>query len=222
MAGALERRMDLARSALQAKAGEASRQQQEVMQKKFATTGSLQSGAAIKGGQAAERALSRQELAAESDIARSEAQARAAEEQAAMQRRFVQEEAARSREFAVGEAKKGREFAVSQSALDRALGQQQIEIARKELDLNEQISLDNLDRFKAELAKDDRTLAQKVGSEVLSVPAARQQFKKFKTREGAKGRAGGAVPFSEKDESGKPKDTPQQRVFKEIKSWFGG
>ena len=219
MAGALERRMDLARSALQARAGETSRQQQEAMQRKFASTGGLQSGAAIKGSQAAERALSRQELAAESDIARSEAQTMAEQERAAMQRRFAQEEAARSREFAVGEAKEGRAFATAQSALDRKLGQQQIDIAKKELDLNEQISLDNLARFQAELAKDDRTTAEKLGK-IFSKGEWERQAKEFK-KPGAK-RAGDPLPGVGRSDTGKRKKTPQQQAFETVKGWFGG
>ena len=215
MASALERRMDLARASLAARAGQASEQQQTAMQERFASTGGLQSGAAIKAGQAAERALSRQQLAGESDISRGEAQAEAERERAAMQRMFAQEQAAESRQFASSEAAAGRELAASEGALNRALAQKGIDIASKELTLNEQISLDNLARKKGD--GDDVDKSPMGAIKRMSWEKSKKQIQELKTKKGmAQQGRDITAPYTYKP----GKKTPQQRTFDEIKSWF--
>jgi len=215
MASALERRMDLARGSLAARAGQASEQQQTAMQERFASTGGLQSGAAIKAGQAAERALSRQQLAGESDISRGEAQAEAERERAAMQRMFAQEQAAESRQFASSEAVAGRELAASEGALNRALAQKGIDIASKELTLNEQISLDNLARKKGE--GDDVDKSPMGAVKRMSWEKAKKQVQEMKTKKGAAEQGRNIqAPYTYKHK----KKTPQQRVQEEVISWF--
>lgn len=242
MASALERRMDLARASLAARAGQASEQQQTAMQERFASTGGLQSGAAIKAGQAAERALSRQQLAGESDISRGEAQAEAERERAAMQRKFAQEQAAESRQFASSEAVAGRELAASESALDRALAQRGINIAKGELAINEQVSLDNLSRSKAEAEKEkidigkeiitggiskiwaERLLGRKISENEELILSPEKQFKRL---------TGYKAPKKAKDIKGKdvleavtrPLTTggvSQKKAKEKLKSVFGG
>lgn len=221
MASALERRMDLARASLAARAGQASQQQQTAMQERFASTGGLQSGAAIKAGQAAERALSRQQLAGESDISRGEAQAEAERERAAMQRKFAQEQAAESRQFASSEAAAGRKLAASEGALNRALAQKGIDIASKELTLNEQISLDNLARKKAEEGKEDTSPMGAIKR--MSWEKAKKQLQEMKTKKGAAQQGRDIQQFSAPvDEKGKREKNIQQRGQAEIFSWFTG
>ena len=153
MASSLERRFDIARSALGRRAEEQSIAEQEALRQKFATQGSLESGAAIKGAVAQEEALARKATQAGSDIARAEAQAGQALEETKAGREFAVGEAKAGRSFVSGEKEKERTFTASESALDRALDQRKTKIAEQELALNEQLSISNLRRQKEEADK---------------------------------------------------------------------
>jgi hypothetical protein len=173
MASALERRFDIARSALGRRAQEQSLAEQEALRQKFATQGSLESGAAIKGAVAQEEALARKATQAGSDIARAEAQAGQALEETKAGREFAVGEAKAGRSFASGEAAAGREFAGSEKALDRAIDQRKIKIAQDELALNEQISLSNLRRQQEAAAQPkpastiDKLITGQMGTELI-------------------------------------------------------
>ena len=173
MASSLERRFDIARSALGRRAEEQSIAEQEALRQKFATQGSLESGAAIKGAVAQEEALARKATQAGSDIARAEAQAGQALEETKAGREFAVGESKAGRSFVSGEKEKERTFTASESAFDRALEQRKVKIAEQELALNEQLSISNLRRQKEEADKPKppdtitKALTGEIGKEAL-------------------------------------------------------
>ena len=173
MASSLERRFDIARSALGRRAEEQSIAEQEALRQKFATQGSLESGAAIKGAVAQEEALARKATQAGSDIARAEAQAGQALEETKAGREFAVGESKAGRSFVSGEKEKERTFTASESAFDRALEQRKIKIAEQELALNEQLSISNLRRQKEEANKPpkpgtiDKLITGQLGTELI-------------------------------------------------------
>jgi len=146
---AIDRRFALARGSLQRRAQEQSMAEQEALKRKFASTAGLESGAAIKGAQEAERALSQREMEAEKALGQAESQEALQREQTKEQRQFAAGETQAGREFASKQAEIGREYVAGQADLDRMLAEREIQIKRSELDLNEQITLDNLARAKA-------------------------------------------------------------------------
>jgi hypothetical protein len=119
MASAIERRFDLARAALSAKAEEASSTQEEAQRAKAASLGSLQSGASIKEARAGERALSRKELIGQSDITAAQTKEEQALLSAALQRKLSAGESAAGRQYAAGESAAGRQYAAGESAAGR-------------------------------------------------------------------------------------------------------
>lgn len=200
MASNIERRFDLARAALARQAEETGQRQQELIASKFASTGGLESGAAIKAGRAAERALRDQELSGQTAISKAQSEAefgkgqrdieRAfrlgetgsgrdfAKGQSAATRRFAAAEAAAGREAVLGEegslqrslkakayiAQGGRDQAIELANVQVALKQRGIDIKRKEMDLSEIISIDNLNRRRKESQKSSpKPIGKKAG-----------------------------------------------------------
>jgi len=129
MSSSIERRFALAKSGLSREAEDLSRQEQQILQERFAK-GSLQSGAAIKGARDVERDIASKQSSSFGRLAASQAAEEMQKKQSTAQRQFSRLENEAKRQYASEEAQAGRTYQAGESQAKRGYASKEAQAAR--------------------------------------------------------------------------------------------